>query len=1153
VTIGFGYDADELDRTLDSYPWFDVALRMNKPSYHPRYVRVFSGSCSEALGFLMLSPVVFACFVFVLLWGALQGPCLVVGQEKHERKVSFERDVRPILSDKCFLCHGPDERTREADLRLDQHAGALSQIDLNDPAQSELLKRISHPSPDEVMPPAASNRSLSVAQIDILKRWVEQGAVWGDHWSFSPLVAPQIPKTLPQPDQVQNPIDAFVQVQLADRGWRPSPQADKRTLIRRLTLDLIGIPPTVEEIDAFLTDDSAQAYEKLVDRLLQKPEFGERMSWDWLDAARYADSNGYQGDQERTMWPWRDWVVSAFNDNLPYDQFTIWQLAGDLIEGHSFEQKLATGFCRNHMINGEGGRIPEENRIDYVMDMAETTGTVWLGLTFNCCRCHDHKFDPIKQDEYYKLFAFFNQTPIDGGGGSAQTAPTVQAPSREQQLVLENLREKQAQVIARQQERTRELERSQAAWEEDRRNVLRQAAAEWQVLHPITASAEKQKLEVLEDRSVLAGGDFPDSDSYTLILNGAHEVSSLRLECLQHELLTDRGLSRSGSGNFVLTDFEVAFREIPSSSKSEEAGDKESSQGASSATTSPKIAKNESEPNEGGRTDVGTEWTRVGVSSARATFEQGSLTIASAFDGDSKTGWGVWNGRNVDMPHSAAFDLERTLRPSDSDSVLQLKIVLRHHSDHAKHLIGRFRLSASAHSNASLAPQDAKLVEALAIPAADRTDSQREIVLSDRLSSDASFADLKKEQVSIEKEIDSLVRQFANVMVMADRAEPRKTFVLDRGLYTQPLKEVEMNVPASLPAIRGEQPKNRLALARWLVSDENPLTARVTVNRIWQQFFGIGLVKTAEDFGSQGEVPLQMDLLNWLASDFRTGGWNMKRLVRTIVTSHTYKQDSAFVTRTGNVGDAGDSPSLDAAATPNGNHADEDPENRWLSRGPRFRMPSWMLRDQALAASGLLSRRMGGRSVNGYQPAGVWEEATFGTKTYTQETGESLYRRSLYTFWRRIIGPTVFFDNAGRQVCTIKVMRTNTPGHALLTLNDVTYVEAARALAGLAVSTFPLNEGALPSDGSGTDKFQERIDLIYRRVLSRESTQEEREIWRAAITRSLKRYEGEPALAAQLLSVGESANVKDVNATELAAWTSFCLALFNLDEAVTKE
>jgi hypothetical protein len=805
-------------------------------------------------------------------------------------KVDFNRDVLPILSDNCFLCHGPDASARKAKLRLDTKDGALRKTDPiilpGNSSASELVRRLLAADSSELMPPPRSNKKLTPRQIDTLRNWIDQGASWGRHWAFEKPRRPPLP-TVKNPGWVRNPIDAFILARLEKQRLVPSPEASRESLLRRVTLDLTGLPPTLDEIDAFLADRSPDAYEKVVARLLAAPRFGERMVWEWLDAARYADSNGYQGDGERTMWPWRDWAVQALNTKLPFDQFTVQQLAGDLIPGGSRDQKLATGFLRNHMINGEGGRIAEENRIDYVMDMTETTGTVWLGLTLNCCRCHDHKFDPLMQKEYYGLFAFFNGTPINGGGGNPQTPPVLEFLSPQDELRL---------------------------------NQARQRAAE-----------AARELETLE------------------------------------------------------------------------------------ASLFPR--------------------------------DKGKLAAESA----------------------AARDL-----PADVQKILRVAPLQRNPGQLAR-LEKHF---------ASMHEEYATRSSALGVSLTIR---------------------------------DDLARKVVRVMVMEDMPKDRDTFVLQKGLYNRPGDKVSAGVPAVLPPLPKEAVRNRLALARWLVSSDNPLTARVIVNRYWQQFFGVGLVKTVEDFGVQGEPPLHPELLDWLAVDFVQSGWNLEHLCRQIVTSSVYRQSSRVT------------PGLIEA----------DPSNRLLARGPRFRLPSWMIRDQALAASGLLVERLGGPPVNPYQPPGVWEEATFGGKRYQQSKGDDLYRRSVYTFWRRIIAPTLFFDTASRQVCTVKQSRTNTPLHALTTLNDTTFLEASRALA----------EKMLTARGDDV----QRIDLAFRRVLGRKPNAEELVVLLAGLGRLRGQFAADLAGARKLLAVGDSKRNEKLDPVEHAAWTSLCNLIFNLDEALTRE
>jgi hypothetical protein len=810
--------------------------------------------------------------------------------------LDFDRDVRPILADNCFPCHGFDANKRAAGLRLDLAEGARAVLPTGhravvprDPSRSELVRRVAA----RTMPPAASRKQLTAAQIATLKRWVAEGAAYSTHWAFVPPRRPALP-AVRDAKWCRNPIDRFILARLEKEGLKPSPEADRPTLIRRVTLDLTGLPPTPAEVDAFLADRAPNAYEKVVDRLLASPRYGERMAWEWLDAARYADTNGYQGDNVRTMWPWRDWVVRALNANMPFDQFVVEQIAGDLLERPTLDQRIATGFNRNHMLNGEGGRIPEESRVDYVVDRTDTTATVFLGLTLGCSRCHDHKFDPFLQKEYYQLSAYFNNLPETGSvdrGGNAN--PVLPLPTPEQSTQIAVL---QAKVQA--------LQASMAALTAD---------------SPERAGVQKQ------------------------------------------------------------------------------------------------------------------------LDEARKALQ------------------GVQNGVLV-------------------------------------------------------------------------------------------------------------------TMVMEERPQPRDTFVLIRGAYDRPAEKVAPGTPASLPPLPKDAPPNRLALARWLVDPANPLTGRVAVNRYWQLFFGTGIVKTAEDFGTQGERPTHPALLDYLASEFSGVGasvagdgererqrdrgrgaargsslspslppaispsstaWDVKAIHRLIVTSSTYRQSSHHTPR----------PAARRAPNPQSairNPQLEDPENRLLARGPRFRLSSAQLRDQALAVSGLLVEKLGGPSVKPYQPAGVWEDATFGQIRYEQDHGEALYRRTLYTFWRRIVAPTELFDAASRQTCTVRQARTNTPLHALTTLNDVTYVEAARAFAQRVLQT-----------GGAADSA--RLDGAYRLAAARLPTPAERRLLLARLARLRAHYAGDTAAAKALLSAGESARDEKLDPTEHAAWTALCNLILNLDEVITRE
>lgn len=1020
-----------------------------------------------------------------LLW---VGPVQPPGPPRSE-EVSFDRDVRPILSEYCFQCHGPDARARKARLRLDTREGLFAArkhgapIVPGKPGQSLLFQRVTAHDPDDRMPPASTKRRLSPEQIEVLRAWVQQGAPWQTHWAFVPPVRPELP-----PSGTSNwpltSIDRFVLARLREAGLQPAAQADRRRLLRRVTLDLTGLPPSPTELAAFVADRAEGVFERVVDRLLASPRYGERMAWDWLDAARYADTNGFQGDQTRTMWPYRDWVVEALNDNLPYEKFLIWQLAGDLLPEPSIEQRLATAFTRNHMINGEGGRIPEENRVEYIFDSIETVSTIWLGLTMTCARCHDHKFDPLTQSNYYQLFAYFNQTPVTGGGGNPQTPPVLTVRNAADTAKLSALETAFENFECSLREREQTLIPGQEEWERGFARRRGAAPESWTALQPVGVQSDAgQDMNIEKDRAVLVSGKNPANDTFTVEFElPAGRFTGLRLEALQHPSMTRGGLARSNSGNFVLTEIELAW--WPGGRP-------------------------------GGPASRGARSRPIKIASAVATYEQKGFAIRGVFDGKRNTGWAVHKGGFVDRAHTAVF---RFNKPIDNKSITRLVITLRHDSVHASHILGRFRLSVTGETTPSLVDKGAALFAALRGPRDRRTKADSKLIESAYFDSDQVHVDLRKDRDAVRKRRDRLRKSSGRVkvMVMADRpGKPRKTHVLYKGLYNQRRSEVTAGVPEVLPPLPAGAPANRLSLARWLVDPAHPLTARVTVNRHWQRFFGTGLVKTVEDFGAQGAKPSHPDLLAWLATEFIRSGWDVKALHRLIVCSATYRQT--------------------ASATPA--EIEADPDNRRLARGPRHRLPSWMIRDSALAVSGLLVERLGGPPVKPYQPKGIWAEATFGKTRYKADKGEKLYRRSLYTFWRRIIGPTMFFDSAKRQTCSVSVHRTNTPLHALVTLNDVTYVEAARALA----------QRLLLSEGRDT---RARLSLGFELATSRRPTAVELEILSARLVSLRREYAGQPAQAVKLLAVGAFPRDKSLDPVEHAAWTGVCSLILNLDETL---
>ncbi len=999
----------------------------------------------------------------VLIAGWLPGS-MAFAQEP----VDFTRDVRPILSDHCFRCHGPDSARRQADLRLDTQAGLFEQVVTPSNAdESELYRRVSSVDPDVRMPPPESKLALDDQQIALLKRWIDEGAARAPHWSYSPIRRPAPPDL--SSAKTRNAVDRFVLQRLQLTGWDLANAESPEKLLRRVTFDLTGLPPTVEQVDAFLADSSDAAYEAVVDRLLHDPAYGERMAWDWLDAARYADTNGFQGDGERTMWPWRDWVIDAFNRNMPFDRFTIEQIAGDLLPDATPQTQIATGFFRNYMINGEGGRIPEENRIDYVFDQTETLGTIWLGTTLTCCRCHDHKFDPITTREYYQLSAFFDQTPVDGSGGDPQTPPIVEVPSDLQRRDLERLTDQIAEFDRQIDARQSELGSQPPPEMINLANS--QSAEQWSPLDPLEYKAQYATLQRLDDRSLLAGGVNPDNDQYALTFAiGLPRLTAIRLEALRHESMTGGGLARSDSGNFVLTDIAIEL--------------------LTPGNFEPKPLK---------------------IASAQATYEQPGFAVTNAFDDDPTSGWAVWPGRLVENDQAAAFVLAE---PRAIEEGSRLRITLKHDSSHAKHNLGHFRLSATSSASPELPPiVDEFLKEAFATPATQRNEKQFEVVDKYLRESDEKLIQWVRQRDEAKAHLLTLNAAIPRVMVLADRPEKRATYILAKGSYQAHGDQVEPGFPQAI-GLNDLPSNNRLDLANWIVDRRNPLTARVTVNRLWQMLFGVGLVKTVEDFGVQGESPIHRELLDWLAAEFIDSGWDVKHLLKTIVMSATYRQSSA----------------VDPA------QYEEDPDNRLLGRGPRRRLPSWAIRDQALAVSGLLVRRIGGPSVKPYQPAGVWEEATFGTQSYQQGHGDDLYRRSLYTYWKRIIAPTMFFDVASRQTCTVKTTQTNTPLHALTTLNDMTYVEAARVMA----------ERVLKFSHDP----QARVEFAFRLATSRKPNDREQKILLDRVDSELQRYGADSRAARSLLDQGEYVGDASLPVAEHAAWTSVCLLLLNLDETL---
>ncbi len=1002
-------------------------------------------------------------------------------------KLTFNHDIEPILADNCYFCHGTDKNQRKAGLRLDSfeeatrvRKGGKRPIVPGKSSESELIKRLLSSDPDEAMPPKDSHRQVTREQIETLKKWIDQGAQYEPHWSFIPPKRPELP-VVKQTDWVRNPIDAFVLARLEKEGLHPSPQARKEKLIRRVTLDLTGLPPTPEEVDAFVADYSSDAYEKLVDRLLASPKYGERMVAEWLDAARYADTNGYQGDPTRTNWPWRDWVIKAMNANMPFNQFVTEQLAGDLLPNATPSQRLATAFNRNHTFNGEGGRIPEETRVENVMDRTETFGSVFLGLTIGCTRCHDHKYDPLTQKEYYELYAYFNNCSETGKfdyvAGTGNVRPVMAYTTPEQDKHLAELVAATKAADAKLQAALPQIDAEQQAWE---KQIASAGPIYWTLAIPDSATAKSgATLTKLTDGSLLASGALTTTDTYEITLKtDALGLTGLRLDVLGDQSLPKGGPGRATNGNFVLTGIE----------------------GEVVSALDPKK----------------TTPLKFRAGTASADFSQPNENVSGAIDADPKTGWAVMGAPKKNL--SAQFGFASPVG-FPGGSIIKLRLKQEYAGPNpggqtGQHQIGRFRVSLTA--NPMIPPDVAK---ALAVAPDKRDEKQKEQIRDYyRSAVSTTYKPLDDARAAAKKAEIDYDNGFVKVMIMDD-ARPREAHVLYRGGYDKPTGDVlEPGVPAVLNKLSPDLPKNRLGLAKWLTSAQNPLLARVTVNRYWQMFFGIGLVKTVEDFGIQGEKPSHPELLDWLAVQFRDSGWDVKAIQRLIVTSATYRQSSKV------------SPEL----------VERDPQNRLLARGPRYRLSSFAIRDQALAMSGLLVDKMYGAPVKPYQPPGVWEEMSLDQIHYTQDHGDALYRRSLYTFWRRTVSPTEFFDVPQRQVCSVRQVRTDTPLHALTLLNDTTYVEASRVLA-----------EKLLADKTKTD--DQRLERLYRLATSRDILPAEQQVLDAALVRLRKQYSSDKASATKLISVGERQHNAQLDPTELATWTTVVSTVMNLDETITQE
>jgi len=1045
--------------------------------------------------------------------GAVVGILAASPAARGETPVNFQFQVRPLLANSCFTCHGPDDSHREADLRLDVRELAIkSAIRPGQSGKSPLIGHITSQDPDKRMPPPDSGRpALKPEQIEILRKWIDQGAPYSHHWSYEPAARPQTP-SLPPTTWVLSPLDAFVLTGLNKAGLQPSPEADRRTLIRRLSFDLTGLPPTPEEVEAFVADKAPDAYEKLVDRLLASPHYGERMALRWLDLVRYADTEGYHGDQERTHWLYRDYVIQAFNSNMPFDRFTTEQLAGDLLPKPTRAQRIASGYNRLGMTTAEGGAQAKEYIAKYAADRVRNAGTVWLGSTIGCAECHNHKFDPFLTRDFYRFAAFF--ADIDETIVGHQKPAIVLSESLQNQVdalavQMQDL-EKQMNVASP------EMEAAQAKWEQAAKLQLPQ----WKPLMPTSITTESGRgLRILDDGVIMALTDGPETDTYTIVVNSDQVgINALRLEGITDPTFPSGGPGRSDFGEFILSEFIVRLGEDEKPpAKMEENKEKDVATKDSAAAD----GKKGEESAKGAKSEKITPPPKrpsIRLSDAVADFSRPEAPASAAIDGNPKTGWDIYHVAGKD--HAIEMRLPPIAGKPGEPTVLTIELVQQ---GGARKTLGKFRLLASA------TPRDAKGIDGRAVPleiiellrgdASKRTEAQRKQMTAYYRTFSPELAAIRNSIAKLKQQRDALLKK-GDAILVAERIKPRMMRVLPRGNWQDETgEEVKPGAPEFMPQIdSGKQPATRLDLARWLVDPKNPLVARVYVNRLWLQMFGRGIVSTADDFGSQGAAPSHPELLDFLATDFASH-WDTKRMLKMMAMSATYRQSS--------VGDA------KARQT--------DPANLWLSRQGRFRLEAELVRDNALAVSGLLVRTIGGPSVKPYQPAGYYSHLNFPKREYQQDHGSALYRRGLYTHWQRtFLHPSLSaFDAPSREECTVERCRSNTPLAALAMLNDPSYVEAARALAAKTMR-----------DGGSTP--QERIAYVMRQTLGRPAESTETEVLQKLYEKHLAEYQADPKAADKLLAIGESPLPANVVKPELAAWTSVARAVLNLHETITR-
>ncbi len=1136
---------------------------------------------------------------------------LAAAGDSPQEAVDFAREVRPILARNCFPCHGRDTEHREADLRLDLREHAIEDLDgysaivPGDSADSEVFLRISDDT--DPMPPEESGRSLTTAEIDVLRRWIDQGAEYTPHWAFAAPEEPARP-SLARAGWAQSPIDEFVLARLEAEGLEPSREADPFTLIRRVSLDLTGLPPTPEEAAAFAADRREDAYERLVDRLLESPAYGERWARVWLDLARYADSKGHGSDPLRIIWRYRDWVIDAFNRNLPYDRFTIEQLAGDLLPDATVEQRLATAFHRNTMTNTEGGTDDEEFRVAAVKDRAITTAQAWMGLTLGCAQCHSHKFDPLSQEEFYRFYAFFNQTE---DADAPDDRPLLATPTAEQAAAREAIASRVADLEAELADPPHDASAARAAWEEEQR----QRARQWEILRPETMTSEGgATLTLQEDGSVLVSGISPAVDITTLTAR----TSLKRVSAVRIEVLTDPSLPRGGpgrslnNGNLALNHLVLeaapskdqapppvrgrfvrfsnpgagkilSLAEVQIISNGENVAPSGAASQSSTAYDGParlaidgntdghyfeahSVTHTATEADPWWEVDLGRtltidglhiwnrtdgsggrlagvtvsvmdeerrgRWsttitrgptpdleidlvrfvTQVPLADASADFNQDKWGVERAIDADQggNSGWGIAPAQGAS--HVAVFETP--------GGVVGPELTFTLHQEYGdQHTIGRLRLSVTDQP-APVRALPGAVEEALATPAAERGTDQDAVLADHYQTVDPVLAEVRGRLDAARGELDAAAATRTPVMVELGPDRRRETHVMVKGNFLQKGRQVQPGVPAALHDWPEEARDDRLGLARWLVDERNPLTARVAVNRWWSALFGVGLVETEENFGTQGALPTHPELLDWLALAYMDCGWDTKAILKTIVTSATYRQSS----------DIDDTRLL------------RDPRNRLFSRGPRFRLEAETVRDVALAASGLLSRKLHGPSIYPPQPDGMWQAAFNGERTWKESRGEDRYRRGLYVFLRRTAPyPSMtVFDSPSREACTPRRIRTNTPLQALVTLNDPVYVEAAQALARRMVA-------------EGGEEARMRVERGLWLCLTRPPDARRVAVLEALYQSELEHYRANEEAASAMASDPLGPLPEGAVASEYAAWTVVANVMLNQDGVLVKE